>query len=395
MIEESEAYQLLDEHILTVTTTVDCPIDQSLGRVAAADLYSQLPLPRFANSMVDGYAVRDCPLQVGATLRLVGEQPAGVDRGLSLSPGETIRIFTGAPLPAGTQAVIMQEAVSLPGDDSAQIGLREAITAGEGIRQVGDDLCTGQKILSGGDRLTPQRLALLASLSHETVPVRPHPRVHVISTGDEVKPLGAELAPGELYESNALMLCLLGQQQGWLGWTRAHIADDRRALEQAIASAVAHHDFLFLSGGVSVGDHDHVRPALLSLGMEEHFWRVRVQPGKPVLFGALDGCHVLGLPGNPVSSFVSFHLFGIPALHHWLGLPRPPRLRASLEHQADNAGPRPHYLRGQFDEGSHTFRALGLQKSHGTLALSLANALARIPPGTELSEGDEVEVLLI
>lgn len=394
MIEEAEAYERLRAHISPVDVSEERPLTECLGLVAARDVVSRIPMPRFANAMVDGYALTGTGHQPGETFVLQGEeQAAGIDRGLSLAPGEAIRIFTGAPLPGGTEAVVMQEVVTV--ESAEQIRIKEAVEAGDGVRRAGDDLMAGQTILSRGERITPQRAALLASQGLDRVEVRPLPRVHVLSTGDELKPPGTDLQPGQLYESNALMLCLAGAAKGWTGWTRAHVRDDPEALRQAIAEAVAANDFLFLSGGVSVGDHDHVRSVLQELGFAEHFWRVRVQPGKPVLFGSLDGCHVLGLPGNPVSSFVSFHLFGVPAIHHWLGIPVPPRRRAVLKTATANRGDRPHYLRGRFDVSEGSFESVGLQKSHGMLGMSKANGIARIPPGADLAAGGEVEVLVV
>lgn len=393
MIEENEARQCLQEHIKASTATVGRPLETCLGEIAAKDVISQLSMPRFANAMVDGYALTNCPHEAGQTFRLIGEQPAGLDRELSLGPEETIRIFTGAPLPKGTEAVIMQEEVTV--DDDGRIRLHERIDAGDGIRLEGDDLCQGQKIVAAGDRLTPQRVALLASQGYVAVEVRSPPRVRVLSTGDELVAPGSALKPGQLYESNGLMLSLLGEQHGWPGWTRAHIADDPEALRREITQSVAANDFLFLSGGVSVGDHDHVRPVLQGLGFIEHFWRVRVQPGKPVLFGTLGDCRILGLPGNPVSSFVSFHLFGVPAIHHWLGIPAPLPQEAVLKRPAKNDSGRPHYLRGWLDPIARTFEVVGLQRSHGMLGLSMANALARIPPESQLPEGAKVKVLVL
>lgn len=253
----------------------------------------------------------------------------------------------------------------------------------------------GQKILSEGDLLTPQRLALLASQGNPSVNVRPLPRVAVLSTGDELIPVGQPLEADQLYESNALMLCLLGEQQGWTGWSRAHVRDDREAMIDVVRELAEVNDFLLLSGGVSVGDHDHVRPALQTLDFTEHFWRVRVQPGKPVLFGRLGNCHILGLPGNPVSSFVSFHLVGMRALRCWQGLSVRRERPARLTSPARNTGDRPHYLRGRYEASDGTFAVVGLQRSHGMLGLAMANAIARIPPGTTLAEGDMVEVLTI
>ena len=391
MLEEAEAYKYLAASISGTDREERVILEHVLGRISASTVRSSMAMPRFANAMVDGYALPEGRHEVGATFLVIGEQAAGVDVELSISKGEAVRIFTGAPLPKGTCSVIMQEVVRVLGDDRVEI--EAAIESGHGFREAGDDLCEGQTILSPGEVLTSQRMALLASQGCSDVSVKPQIRAHVFSTGDELKPLGHALASGELYESNALMLCAMGAEQGFPGWTRGHVPDDPVLLRDAISSAVEENDFLFLSGGVSVGDHDHVRGVLTDLGMREHFWRVRVQPGKPVLFGTLGDCLVLGLPGNPVSSFVSFHLFGVPALRYWLGLPSPLRLRAVLKRPVTNDGKRPHYLRGHLDLVARTFDVVGLQKSHGMLGLSMANAMARVPAETHLSAGDEVEVL--
>ncbi len=391
MIEESTAFDLIRETTPPCARSEQCPLSASLGRLVAATVVAKLPVPRFANAMVDGYALPEGRHGEGTTFEVIGEQPAGVDRGFELRAGEAVRIFTGAPLPSGTTAVVMQEDVVDTG--RGRIRLAEAIREGEGVREQGDDLCVGQQLLEPGDRLTPAAVALLASQGMASVTVRPWPRVQVLSTGDELKPVGAPLQPGELYESNGLMLCLLGETLGWPGWQQRHLMDDPASLRAAIAEAADVNDFLILSGGVSVGDHDHVRSVLTALGFEEHFWRVRVQPGKPVLFGTLGECQVFGLPGNPVSSFVSFHLFVASAIRQWLGQAPQIRVQATLKRSVENRGNRPHYVRGLWDREKQSFVAVGLQRSHGMLGLSKANALARLPETSVLDAGDEVEVL--
>ena len=392
MIEEAEAYQLLQEKIVAPSRVERVALELALGCVAAETVTSVMSMPRFANAMVDGYALPEGNHDAGARFEVVGEQAAGRDGGLQVGEEQAVRIFTGAPLPNGTGSVIMQEVVRREG---GILVIEEAIAEGKGFRREGDDLCEGQLVLSVGDRLDAQKLALLVSQGMVDVAVRPSMRAHVISTGDELKAPGEPLVKGELYESNAAMLCLLGEQHGFAGWTREHVVDDPEKLRVAIEAAARTNDFLFLSGGVSVGDHDHVRRVLTDLEMQEHFWRVRVQPGKPVLFGSLGECQVLGLPGNPVSSFVSFHLFGMPALHHWMGIPVPQRERAALVRATANSGKRPHYLRGRYDPVERTFDSVGLQKSHGMLGLSKANGLARVPADASLEAGDEVEVLRV
>jgi molybdopterin molybdotransferase len=343
---------------------------------------------------MDGYAVRCADGLADKRLRLCGEQPAGLaKKELKVLPGETIRIFTGAVLPAGTEAVIMQEDVTPDGTD--HIIIQASVEPGENIRRTGIDLCIGQVILNQGQQLTPACIGLLASQGLTHVSVHSAPRVAIISTGDELIPPGQTLAVGQLYESNSFMLAALLQQLGLTQIQCYHCTDDMQATQQLIAELLPQYDSIIFSGGVSVGDHDHVRPGLKALGIDPQFWRVRIKPGKPFLFCQHEGKSLFGLPGNPVSSFVTFQLFVRPAMLRLLGASEvaAPTVTARSKSTLLNSGDRPHYLRGRLENG--LFHSIGLQQSHALYGLSQANAMLRLEAGTTLAAGSVCQLMLI
>lgn len=364
----------------------------SLGRFSASELRATRALPPFDNSAMDGYAVQAASCGVGARLRVSGEQPAGPARGLTIGAGEAIRIFTGAPLPAGADAVIMQEDVVREGES---IVAQSAAEPGEFIRRQGSDLACGQQILARGAPLTAQTIGLLASQGIAEVAVGAIPRVSIVSTGDELARLGETPAPGQIFESNSVMLHALARGAG-AAITRVEHAPDQLERLTEILRRGLESDALLISGGVSVGVHDLVKPALRALGAEIDLWRVALKPGKPFLFGRVGGCLIFGLPGNPVSAFVTFLKFVTPALRrlagageNHLGLRE---VRAQLAVDLTNDGDRPHYFRGTLDAGIFTLS--GRQESHALFGLSRANALLRLEPGTRFSQGDSVTVEL-
>jgi molybdopterin molybdotransferase len=363
-------------------------ISKSLDFFAAEDHFARLPLPNFDNSAMDGYAVVASSCRKGERLRVTGEQPAGPDRRLQISPGEAVRIFTGAPMPAGADAVVMQEDVTPDGDE---IVINTDIDAGEFIRQRGCDLAEGQRILVKGERIRAATAALLASQGFAEVTVGGEVNAAIISTGDELVKAGEKIEPGQIYDSNSVLLQALLQRCSAVVDSVEHCRDEREPLIEAIKRGIKNH-ILIISGGVSVGEHDLVKAALHHLGAQIDIWRVAIKPGKPFLFAKIGTCTVFGLPGNPVSAFVTFLQFVWPAILKMMGatnlnLPQvPARLSVDLTNDSD----RPHYIRGTVEHG--IFTPVGRQESHALFGLSQSNALLRLTVGQSLKADEIVEV---
>ena len=362
----------------------------TLGCFAAEDYFARLPLPNFDNSAMDGYAVVASSSRTGGRLRVIGEQPAGLDRKLRISPGEAVRIFTGAPTPAGADAVVMQEDVTL---DRDEIVLNVDVQPGEFIRKRGCDLSEGQKILSAGERIRPATLALLASQGFSDLAVGAEVESKIISTGDELVKAGEKLKQGQVYESNSALLQALLKRCGAILKSAEHSRDDSESLIEAIKRGLNNH-VLIITGGVSVGEHDLVQSALRFLGAKIDIWRVTIKPGKPFLFGCAGECAVFGLPGNPVSAFVTFLQFVRPAILKMMGaadfdLPGvPAKISVDLMNDSD----RPHYVRGKLEGGK--FIPVGRQESHALFGLSQSNALLRVAVGESLKAGEIVNLQL-
>jgi molybdopterin molybdotransferase len=342
----------------------------------------------FDNSAMDGYAVVASSSRKGARLKVIGEQPAGLDRQLRISPGEAVRIFTGAPIPAGADAVVMQEDTKRENDE---VVVNVDIDPGEFVRRRGCDLADGQKILAGGERLRPTTIALLASQGFTDVTIGGEVNAAVVSTGDEIVMLGRKLDQGQIYDSNSVLLQALLQRCGASVTSVEHCPDQREPLIEAIRCGIKNH-VLVIAGGVSVGEHDLVQATLSSLGAKIDIWRVAIKPGKPFLFGQAGGCAVFGLPGNPVSAFVTFLQFVRPAILKMMGANNLdlPKASARLAVDLANEGDRPHYVRGRIDNGA--FVPMGCQESHALFGLSQSNALLRIAVGESLRAGEIVDV---
>ena len=388
MITEEEALaEILGRvHSLPARTV---PLAEGLEQFAACDIFARHALPLFDNSAMDGYAVAIGSNKMGESLRVVGEQPAGLDLQLRVRSGKAVRIFTGAPLPDGTDAVVMQEGVRRDGDE---IWINEEVKQGDFIRRRGCDLSEGQKILEAGECIQPQLLALLAAQGFADIEVGGSPAVAVITTGDELVRPGASLKAGQIYESNSVLLDALLQKSGAAAATIKHCPDNLDAIHAAMKSGVQG-DVLVVVGGVSVGARDLVKEGLKSIGAQTDLWRVSVKPGKPFLFGRAGKCAIFGLPGNPVSAFVTFLLFVRPAILKMRGSRKLslPKQAVRLKEEVKNPGDRPHYLRGRAAEG--IFSVVGRQESHALFGLSQANALLRVPPGKTFRSGETVEIL--
>jgi molybdopterin molybdotransferase len=389
MISEEEArtkildsIQPLPARRVAISGALDC--------FAAKDIAARLPLPNFDNSAMDGYAVIASATRKGSRLRIIGEQPAGKDRHLNVARGEAVRIFTGAPIPSGADAVVMQEDVSRIGDD---IIVNDDVDLAQFIRRRGCDLSEGQKIIAKGERIRATTLALMASQGFAEIEVGGEVRTGIISTGDELTRAGEKLQAGQIYESNSVLLSALLNRWGVVVASHEHCTDDANSLRGAFEAAASNH-ILIVSGGVSVGEHDLVHSTLRSLGAKIDIWRVAIKPGKPFLFGRLGDCFVFGLPGNPVSAFVTFLRFVRPAILKMMGAHDLDLTKTTAKLTVDltNDSERVHYLRGKLENG--TFAPIGRQESHALFGLSQSNALLCLAPGAKAEKGTTVNVEL-
>jgi len=331
-----EALGLLAARLRPVTGTETVGLHEAAGRVLAADLVAPIDVPPFANSAVDGYAVRHADLSAeGETvLQVGGRVAAGGALGRALRPREAIRIFTGAPLPEGADTVFMQEDVGALGDGAVR--LPAGLKRGANARAAGEDVAAGSVILRAGRRLRPQDLGLAASVGLTEIAVRTPLRVALFSTGDEIAEPGRPLAPGQLYDSNRFTLGALLRCLGCRVTDLGILPDRRESVAEALASAAPGHDLILTSGGVSTGEEDHVKAAVEATG-SLFLWRLAIKPGRPVAMGQVSGTAFVGLPGNPVAVMVTFAHIVRPLVLHLAGaLASPPTrfaVRAAFDYR--------------------------------------------------------------
>ena len=365
-------------------------IADARDRVLAADLEALGDVPPFPCSAMDGYAVT--PGEAGRTLAVAGESRAGAPSLQPLADGQAIRISTGGAIPAGATAVIPQENVEVLNES---IRTRTAVRPGDHVRDRGEDMRAGTAVLRAGALLGAAELGAAVAAGAGALSVAQRPRVQVLSTGDELRAPGEPLGPGEIHNSNGPMLVALATHQGAVTAPPGRLADDRAATEAGLARALDGADVVIVSGGVSVGPHDHVKPALEVLNVEQVFWRVALQPGKPTWFGRRGGVLVFGLPGNPVSAVVTFALFVRPALAAMQGRPaeRLRDLEAVLGAPVRRNPDREQALRVRLERQNGQLVATpnGPQGSHIVSSLLGADALALVPAGEgELEAGAAV-----
>lgn len=373
----------------------------SLGLVLAHDVNAPEPLPAFANSAMDGYAVRAEDLATAAqgapvTLQVTGEVVAGQVADAAVGPGEAMRIMTGAPVPSGADAIVPVEVTEAV---SGRVAVHRRSERGEYVRPVGQDVTPGQQLLANGRRLGPGDIALLIASGVTRVSCFPRPRVAVVSTGDELIPPDREPQEGQIRDSNGPMLAALVRQAGGVPYQAGPARDDRRSLIEAIESNLGHADVVILTGGVSAGVRDLVADAVAHLGEAARF-KVAMQPGMPQVVGRIRDVPVFGLPGNPVSSFVSFEVLIRPALRVMQGrrdLLRP-AVTAALGEDVTSPPHKRSYLRVRMrrEESGWVATPTGHQGSHMISSIAAADGLAEVPEDvTELSAGDRVTVHLL
>lgn len=367
------------------------PLSAALrGRVLARPIVSATAVPPFDNSAMDGFAVVAGP--AGRTLRIIGESRAGAPASVTVSAEDAVRISTGAEVPRGATAVVMVERTT---ERDGVVVVEAETVEGQNIRRAGEDVPAGATVLEPGTRLGAAELGVAANAGAASVTVARQPRVAIVTTGDELIPVGEPLGPGEIHDSNGIALAALVEQTGGEVVLQQHAPDDRERTTAVLERALQDADVLLITGGVSVGPHDHVKPALDALGVTEHFWRVALRPGKPTWFGTNDHKLVFGLPGNPVSSYVTFILFAEPALKVLQGEdPAQRRLTARLAQAVQRNAHRDEMIRVrlQNDEATPT----GPQGSHVLTSLLHADGLARIPAGEGvLPAGSTVDVALL
>ncbi len=355
------------------------PLSRALGRVLAEDVVATLALPGFDNSAMDGFALRS--EDGDAPRRLVGEQFAGARGAFSLGPGECLRITTGAALPAGADAVVMKENTRVEADTVVPA---HAPRAGQHVRRQGEDVAVGDRVLHEGAVLDASKLSLAAALGHHDLPVRRRPTVAVFTTGDELRAPGQPLAPGEIYDSNRVLLQTLLIAEGYEPVAWPVLPDEPDAIAGALKDAAFSFDLVLTCGGVSAGEKDYL-PAFLAREGQVHFWKVLMRPGMPVLFGRLGEAHFLGLPGNPVSVLATFLTLARPLLDGLQGraLPRAP-LRARLTADVSKSHDRLEFLRGVLTsngEGQLQVTPNPADGSHRLLAAAQSNALVVLAEG--------------
>lgn len=381
---EAALRQLLDA-IQPLSEVETRPLAESLGRVLAESVVAAAPTPPADNSAMDGYALRTTDVS-DQGLPLSQRIPAG-HAPETLAQGTAARIYTGAVIPAGADTVVMQERCR---EENGRVFIDGAIKHGDNIRRAGEDIQTGDTLLTAGARLRPQDIGVAAGSGIAELRLRRRPRVAILATGDELVEPGQPLAPAQIYNSNEPMLTGLLTEMGCEILPARHVADTLDDTRRALAEAAETADLVISSGGVSVGDEDHVKTAVQELGKLD-LWKVAVKPGKPLAFGEIDRTPFLGLPGNPVSLFVTFLLFGAPLLRKLQGrnqlIPEAFHLPAAFERP--KPGKREEYLRVRVEDGQ--LIAYPHQGSGVLSSASWADGLARVAAGETVAIGDKVE----
>lgn len=369
-----------------IAETETIMLEDALGRILAEPVTATVNVPPAPNSAMDGYALRSTDLASGNQALPISARIQAGDAPAPLKPGTAARIFTGAIIPEGADAVVMQERTT---EQDGQVRIEGSVHAGNNIRRAGEDISIGSCVLEAGTCLRPQHLGLLAAVGVDRGQVVRHLRVALLSTGNELREAGHTLSPGQIYNSNNPMLRGLLKSMGCIIAHAEHVRDTPEATCTALQQAAGQADLIISTGGVSVGDADHIKDAVKELGTLD-LWRIAVKPGKPVAFGSVGNALFMGLPGNPVSAWVTFCLFAAPVIRkmqartQWI--PKAVRLPTTFSMPRSS---REEYLRVRLEDGE--LKPYPHQGSGVLSSVSWADGLARVPVDTVLSDGDLVD----
>jgi molybdopterin molybdotransferase len=361
------------------------PITDCLGKVIAQPVLSLADSPRFDNSAVDGFGISSDDCSSGSTLEVIGESVAGKASDLTVAPGKAAKVLTGAPLPAGVSAVVMQEDTDLR---AMSVTITSPVEPGANIRWRGEEYATGTELIRPGHVCTPATIALLSSAGHPACPVYRSPRVSILTTGDELVAPGSELGEGQIYASNGVGLVAALAALG-IAATLRHVADNYRVSKTAVRECLEDSDVFITTGGVSVGERDYLKQAFADCGVMQHVWGVAMKPGQPFYFGSRDKRLVFGLPGNPVSALLTFFVLVRPAILKILGAADRATISATLASPVTAKGGRLEFVRGTLADGTVT--PIEKRGSHMLGGLVDANCLIHMPAErTALDQGSTV-----
>ncbi|GAA4275488.1 molybdopterin molybdotransferase MoeA [Aquimarina mytili] len=388
MTSVEQALLLVDTYTKTTEKTTAITLSQSLGFVLAKDILSPINMPPFRQSAMDGYALGSIEEK---TFSLVGEVQAGDDQNPNIIKGEAIRIFTGAPVPSGAKAVVMQEKVTIEGRN---IVLDEFSTPDSNIRPEGEQIKKGEIALTKGTAITPAGIGYLATLGITHVEVYQKPSIAIIATGNELIPPGQDLKHGQIYESNSVMLSAALQASGFTDIECHKVEDNYEATRSLLQRVIEQYDVVLISGGISVGDYDFVGKALQDLKVEEVFYKVKQKPGKPLYFAKKNNTTIFALPGNPASSLSCFYIYALPTLNKISGLAAY-KLKQSTRisnSTYSKKGQRSEFLKAIVKDQQVTI--LDGQASSMLRSFALSNALVYLPEETsEIKVGDPIQVI--